>query len=245
MFQLQLIDFIIIFILIGGAIIGYKKGFIKSVVSFIGVIIVLLLAFLLKNPLSEFMYLHFPFMNFGGQFANISLINILIYEAIAFLVLVLIFGFIMKLIIVLTGILERIARLNSILGFLSKILGLLFGFIKTYLIVFAVFFLLHYFVNINPFIEQGVITSKIVYETPVLSSSAKDERITFDEIVELQNKCKTAKGEDMIKCNQESLDIMLKHNVLKPETAKKLVDSNKLKIKDANEIISKYQTKDA
>ena len=241
MFQLQLIDFIIIFVLIGGAIVGYKKGFIKSAVSFFGVIIVLFLSFLLKNPLSEFMYMHFPFLNFGGQFANITLVNILIYEAIAFLFLVLIFGFIMKLIIVLTGLLEKIARLNNILGFLSKIFGLVFGFIKTYLIIFAIFFVLHYFVNINPFIEQGLITSKIAHNTPILSESSKDEREAFDEIVELQNRCNDAKGDDIVKCNQESLDIMLKHKVLSADTAKKLVDNNKLKIKDAMDIINKYQ----
>ena len=245
MFQLQLIDIIIIFVLLGGAIVGLKKGFFKTTISFVGVLIVLFLAYVLKNPLSEFMYLHFPFLNFGGEFASLTIINILIYEAIAFAFLVLIFGFLMKLIIVLTGLLDKIANLTHILGFLSQIFGFVFGFIKTYIIVFAVFFILHYFVNINPFIEQGVITSKIVHDTPILSKASEKERKSFDEILELREKCKDSKGEELSKCNQESLEIMLKYEVLKPKTARKLVDNNKIKIANAKDIISKYEKKDA
>ena len=245
MFQLQMIDIMIIFILVGGAIIGLKRGFLKTSVSFIGVLLVLILAYILKNPLSEFMYMHFPFLNFGGEFANITIINILIYEAIAFAFLVLIFGFLMKLIIVFTGLLERIAKLTNILGFLSQIIGFVFGFIKTYIIIFAIFFVLHYFVNINPFIEQGVITSKMVHDTPILSKASEKERKTFDEIIDLRERCNNANGDELVKCNQESLDIMLKYEVLKPATARKLVDSKKLKIQNADEIIKKYEKKDA
>ena len=183
MFQLQLIDIIIIFVLLGGAIIGLKKGFFKTSVSFIGVLVVLFLAYVFKNPLSEFMYLHFPFLNFGGEFANITIVNILIYEAIAFAFLVLIFGFLMKLIIVLTGLLDKIADLTHILGFLSQIFGFVFGFLKTYIIVFAIFFILQYFVNIYPLVEQGLITSKMVHNTPILSKVSEKERVTFDEIL--------------------------------------------------------------
>lgn len=245
MFQLHLIDIIIIFVLLGGAIIGLKKGFFKTSVSFIGVLLVLFLAYILKNPLSEFMYLHFPFLNFGGEFANITIVNILIYEAIAFAFLVLVFGFLMKLIIVLTGLLDKIADLTHILGFLSQIFGFIFGFIKTYIIVFAIFFVAQYFVNIYPLVEDGLLTSKMVHSTPILSKVSEKERMTFDEILGLRERCKNAKGEEMIKCNQDSLDIMLKYEVLKPETARKLVDKNKIKITNANEIISKYEKKDA
>ena len=245
MFNLQLIDIIILFILLCGAFAGYRNGFIKSVVSFVGFIIVLVLAFTLKNPLSEFLYMHFPFMSFGGAYANITIVNILIYEAIAFIALVLVFSVLLKLIVVFTGILEKIASLNTVLGFFSKILGLVFGIVKTYLIIFAVFFVLHASPQINAFIEEGAISSKIASSTPVLSDLSKNDRDALAEIVEIQKKCKVVTEEESTKCNQDSLEILLKRGILKPEVAKKLVDAKKIKIDGAEEIINKYQKKNA
>src|SRR5574344_2057121 len=106
MFNLTVIDSAVIIFLLFGAILGFKRGIIKSAVSFIGIIIVIILAFILKNPLSEFMYTHLPFFNIGGNFAEITVLNILVYEALAFLILCIIFGTILKLVVVFTGLVE-------------------------------------------------------------------------------------------------------------------------------------------
>ena len=47
---------IIILFLLLGAIIGFKKGFIKTLVSLIGVFIVIIVSFYLKKPVANFMY---------------------------------------------------------------------------------------------------------------------------------------------------------------------------------------------
>ena len=47
---MDLLDiFIIIFIFLGG-LLGFKNGFTKSVVKFLGILAVLILSFILKNP---------------------------------------------------------------------------------------------------------------------------------------------------------------------------------------------------
>ena len=47
-----IVDVLIVVFLIGGIIVGYKKGFFENTVRLIGSIIALLGAYLLKNPLS-------------------------------------------------------------------------------------------------------------------------------------------------------------------------------------------------
>src|SRR5574344_513625 len=109
--NLTVVDSAVIIILLFGALLGFKRGIIKSAVSFIGILIVIVLAFSLKNSLSEFLYTHLPFFNIGGNFAGITVLNILIYETIAFLILAIIFGTILGLIVKLTGIIEKILDL--------------------------------------------------------------------------------------------------------------------------------------
>lgn len=239
--ELQTIDFIILIILLIGALVGFKSGIIKSGVSFFGAILVVILAFTFKNGLSETMYLHLPFFNLGENFAGLSLINILIYEAIAFAILIIVFSVILRLILVLTGLVEKILNFTVVLGFLSKILGLVFGFIETYVIVFIALFIMHNFINFTEMIDNGNISSKMLNSTPILTSLVEDENKTLSEITDLQNKCKEASGDDKTKCNQDSLEIMLKYEVLKPDSAMKLVDDNKIKIPDAKDIIKKYE----
>ena len=54
---------IIIFILIGG-LLGFKRGAVKEFVSAIGFFVVVVLSFLLKNPLSVIFYENLPFFKF-------------------------------------------------------------------------------------------------------------------------------------------------------------------------------------
>ena len=55
---------IIIFIIFGG-ILGLKRGFTKELVEAVGFIVVIIIAYFLKNPLSVLMYEYLPFFNFG------------------------------------------------------------------------------------------------------------------------------------------------------------------------------------
>ena len=84
---MNILDYLILIIIILGALYGYKRGFLGSLINFIGTIVVIILAFYLKNPISVFLYEHFPFYNFGGFYKGISVYNILLYEGISFLII--------------------------------------------------------------------------------------------------------------------------------------------------------------
>ena len=81
------ISIIIIVILIGDIVAGYKKGFLESGVIFLKTLIAMLVAYFLKSPLSNYLYLNFPLFELDGIFKGVSAVSILIYEAIAFFVI--------------------------------------------------------------------------------------------------------------------------------------------------------------
>ena len=231
------IDAIIVIFLLLGALYGFKRGVIKSSVSFFFFLLVIILAFSLKNPLSEFMYLHFPFFNFTGELAGISVFNILIYEGIAFLIIFGILEVLLKLVIFASGILEKILRLTIVFGAFSKFLGLIFGFIEYYLITFVVLFILANLSFSAPYIEESNLASKILLGTPVLGEVIHDEANAIKEILDLQEVYDDNKEE----CNKEAFAILIKYNILSVDSAEELINSGKLKIAGAEEIISEYR----
>ena len=122
--MLSVLDAVILLFLLLGAVLGFKKGIIKSVVSFIGTILVIVLSFTFKNALSEFLYLHFPFFHVG-----VDVLNVLIYEGIAFLILFSLLSILLRVVIKISGIIETVLKFTIILGIPSKILGAIFGFL--------------------------------------------------------------------------------------------------------------------
>ena len=74
-----MVDLIIIVLVILGAAIGFKRGFTKELVSVLGFIVCIILAFILKNPVASFFYDKLPFFSFGGFLKGVTALNILIY----------------------------------------------------------------------------------------------------------------------------------------------------------------------
>ena len=125
-----MVDLIIILVIILCGLIGLKRGFTKELVCFLGFFLVIILSFILKNPVSSFFYEHLPFFKFSGLFKGITSINILLYEVLAFLVVVSILLIILRVIIFATSVFEKLLKLTIILGLPSKILGCIIGLIE-------------------------------------------------------------------------------------------------------------------
>ena len=77
---MNIIDVVSILIILLFGVIGLKKGVIKSLVQLVGTCAVLVLAFVFKDYLANFLMEHLPFFNFGGVFDGISSINISIIK---------------------------------------------------------------------------------------------------------------------------------------------------------------------
>lgn len=235
--MLTILDAVILIMLLFGAVIGFKKGVIKSAISFVGLLLVIILSFTLKDPISEFLYMHFPFISFGGILNGVSVINIIIYEVIAFFIVFSVLLILLKVLIFASGIIEKLLNLTIVLGLFSKILGLIFGFIEYYLIIFVMLFILSNVTSVSPIIQESSLANKILMNTPGLNNVIKDETLAVREILSLGEMYKNNSDE----YNKNALEILLKYDIISPQSAQQLVEKGKLKINGANEIIQKYE----
>lgn len=233
---MNIIDVVILAFILFGAYIGFKQGFTKSLVNCIGYIIIIVLAFILKNPVSELLMSFMPFFDFFGLIKGLTVFNIVFYEIIAFLLVFSILLIILKILLVVTSVFEKILSFTIILGIPSKILGGIIGLIKNFVITFAILYALNLF-NITG-LEQSTLKNSILNDTPILGDLAGETVDIAKEFASIKDKYKDNTNNNEF--NLETLDLFLKYKIVTPETAQKLIDNGKLKIKGAENIINKY-----
>ena len=239
--MLTIVDAIIILFIITGGVIGFKAGVIKSSVSAIGTIVVLILSFLLKNPIYEIFYENLPFFKFG-ILKDVPILNVLLYEAFAFLVVFLILSILLNFLIKISGFMESILKATIILSIPSKLLGLLFGIVEYYIICFVILMILSYFPAINPYINDSIIGRIILTATPIASNEANDITQAVDEIISLTEEYNNTENKNEF--NLKTLDVVLKYDILTTDSAKNLIADKKLAITNAESIINKYETEE-
>ena len=227
----MLLDVIIILFLLMGMIVGFKRGVFKSAVMFIGSIVVLVLGFYLKNPVSKLMYTYLPFFDM-----KVKVLNIIIYEAIAFIIVYVILMVILQILIKITGIFEKILKFTIILGIPSKLLGAVFGLFESYVFIFLLLFLGSRLSLLTPLVKESKVANFIMVKSPIISNITNDYYQSWEEIYSLKEKY--ANNNEY---NKEALDILLKYNLITPEAASGLVKQGKLDFNGADEVIEKYR----
>ena len=237
---MNIVDLLIIIFILIGAIVGFKRGFTTSLVNFIGVILVVIIAYFLKNPISEFLMSFCPFFSFGGIIKGVTVLNIAVYEIIAF---ILVFSLLMiglKALLMATGILETLLKFTIVLGLPSKILGAIVGLIENYIIVFFVLYILSMpnFLDVG-FIKDSTYREPILKNTPILSNVAESTLAVLDEFKGLSDKY--TETENSNEFNLETLDLFLKYKVVTVDVVQKLDDSGKIKIDGIETVLNKYK----
>ena len=228
---------LIIFILLVG-VIGFKNGFINTVISSIGLIVVFVLSFYLKNPIAEWLSLNFPFFNFWGAFKDVSILNVVIYQVIAFFIVFAILITIYGVVVKITNVIERILKFTIILGIPSKILGFLVGLIEGYFLAGVILIIFSLPVLNFEEVKDSSVRSFMFEKTPVMGNMLKSTSNAYDEIMNLRDEFSSNTKKDEF--NKSSFEILLKYNIMSTDYAEKLVNSGKLKIDGAKEIINKY-----
>jgi len=235
---MNIIDVIIILFLIMGAILGFKRGAIKSFVSFIGLIIALILAAFLKNPVSSFMYEYFPFFDFEGIFKGVSVLNILLYEVLAYFLVLSILFIGVRFLSFIGNTIEKALKFTIILGIPSKIIGIFVGFIETYIYIFVTLYFLSLPMFSIKIINDSKLSDRILNNTPILSNVIEKPLNTFVDIYNLSQKYDNSSKDEF---NKDSLDILLKNDIITIESTEKLINKGKLKINDSKTILDKYR----
>ena len=224
---MMITDIIILIFLALGFFIGFKRGFTRQLVSLVGIFVILVLSFLFKNTVSVFLYNNLPFINFGGIFKDITVLNILVYEVLAFFVVFFILSILFKILLGFTKIFEKFLSATIILGIPSKILGSVLGFLQHLIYIFIILYILSLPVFNFDFINKSKLGNIILDKTPILNTVCDKTLLVFDEIMNLKNEYENTNNVDEF--NKKILNIMINNNIITKENVKELIKKGKIK----------------
>ncbi len=220
---MNIVDVIIILTLALGAILGFKRGLIKSTVILLGTILVFYLAFKLKSPVATLLYQNFPFFDFDG----IKSLNLLLYEGIAFIILLVVLFILLKILIIVSGIIEKMLKMTVILAIPSKLLGMVVGFLHSYVIIYIVLLLVSFPVFNLKIVKESKGREMMLNYTPLLSNITNKTIETFDKIFDItEEEIKDIKKEN---ADQAILEILKESGIIAKENIVKLIEEGKLK----------------
>lgn len=235
-FDIGIILFIAIF-----AIAGAKQGLIKSAISLVGIIAVFLIAFYLKNPFGNFLCKYFPFFKFTGELEGLVSINILIYQLLAFIIILVLLLSVYGILTSVSGLIQKLVNATIILKLPSAIGGFIVGILEGYLFVFLILlFLVLPFQNFNMFTDSSLVNT-VVYKTPILSSTTSNVTNSIKDIYEVSDKVVNKKISTN-EANLEIIDTMIKYDITTAHTVEQLVILDKLDgVTGIDKIIAKYK----
>lgn len=234
---MNIVDYIILVILILSAVKGFRQGLIPSIVNFVGVFLVFIIAFYLKTPISSLLYQNLPFLSFGGIFKGVIGVNILFYEVIAYGLTIILLGIVFGILKKISIGIQKLLNLTILLNLPSKIIGALIGILEGILFSFILLYIGSVVNTTTKYVNESKYSSIILNDIPIINSVTnnltKSTEEIYDTIVNNQN--------DTNKANLETIDILMKYDILSYDSANKLVQDNKLNIKGVNSVIEKYK----
>ena len=223
------VDIVILIFLAFGAIAGFKAGGLKKIVDFVGLILIVILSFYLKNYLSVLMYEKLPFFTFGGAIKGLEVLNVLLYEVIAFVIVFSILLIVLRVLLMITGIIEKVLKATIILSIPSKIIGLVVGTIEMYVYVFVILVVITLPIFKTYFLRDSKVANFMLNNTPVLSPMSDAIVTTYDDVNEIVENRDNKTDEEI---NTEVLKLLIKRDILTKESARRLVDDEKINIDD-------------
>lgn len=225
--NLNIVDAIIILIILLGGVVGFKEGAIKKATSIVGLVLVVILSFILKNHLSVIFYENLPFFDLWGAFKGIQVLNIVFYELLAFLIISSVLTIVYRVILGITGIIEKLLKATIILSIPSKIIGFVVGLIESYIWVYIFLFVF----TLPVFNIKDIYESKtamfIITKTPVLSKYTDKTLDIYNDLYSIIDNRENKTNEQV---NEEAMKLMLEYEIITPESAHKLVDKNKVNV---------------
>lgn len=231
------LDIIIIILFIISFLEGWKRGLLTSLVKLVSSILIFILAFLLKGPISLIFIEHLPFISFGGIFAGITSINIILYEGLAFLLCVLVLSIVFKILLKLTGVINKLLNATIILGLPNKLGGAIINLLRYYIIAFIIIFIVSLIPKTSEYVLESNLSNAMLNKTPILSNMTKDINKSLKEIYDLAKELD--KNTDQEEINVETLKILLKYDIINEETVRNLHEQDKLNIDDIETIMDK------
>lgn len=226
---------IVLLILLCG-VLGSKRGILKELVVIIGTIVVFALSFFLKDFVAGFFCTYLPFFNFKIPLGNLISLNIIFYQLIAFLILVIIFRLILQILIDVTGIFSKIINATIILALPNKLLGFIVGLLEGYILMFIILNVIAIPMSGSRLFMSSGVRQFIVNDTPVLKDSLGGLNYAIEDVLSLSSK------DDRNTNDLKVIDIMLKYKTVSVDFMDDVKETGKLDdISGLDDVINKYR----
>ena len=226
---------IILLILLCG-ILGSKRGILKELVIIVGTIVVFILAFFLKDFLAGFFCTYLPFFNLRIPLGNLVSLNIIFYQLIAFLILVIVFRLILQILVDVTGIFSKIINATIILALPNKLLGFIVGLLEGYILIFIILNVVALPMSGSNLFMESKVRQFIVNDTPILKDTMGGLNYVIEETLSLSSK------DDRNANDLKVIDIMLKYKVISTDFMDDVKSTGKLdSIEGIDSVIDKYR----
>lgn len=172
-----MLDIILFILLIGGILAGFKRGLIVQLIHMVGFVIALIVAYSYYRPLAEKFVLWIPYPAVGEDSRFTIAIDQLnlsetFYQMFAFALIFFVVWFGLQLLASMVDFL----RYLPVLGFLSKILGAVLGFVEAYILLFFLLYLLALvpMAMIQDLLDNSGIAQSMLEHTPYFSEKVKE-----------------------------------------------------------------------
>lgn len=232
---MSIVDIIILSILVSFAVIGFQRGVFKSLVAFVGFIIVVCLAYLFKNIIGDFFVLNLPFINFNISSNPSVVMNIVMYQTIAFIIILIILGILYRVLLTVTGVFEKILRITIILGIPSKLLGLVVGILEGYIVAYLLlFFVAQPYIKMD-ILDNSSMSKTILNKTPILSDFSEKTLIIINDVNDI---VKEKSSDDF---DLKLTDLILKEKIVSSDVMQELVDKKKIDVDGIQDVINRYK----
>ena len=231
---MNIISAVIILIVLFYVVLGFKRGVIKTGVSLVGSIAILIISFVLKDYIANFLIEKLPFFNFGGIFEGITSINILMYDMISFIVVFIILYCILNIVITISGLVEKVLKLTIVLAIPSKILGALLGLIEGVIAAFLVTFVLLHLGPTEQYVMKSPLAIVLLERTPFIGRMTTSTTLALEDINNIVNSLK--EDDNRSAANYEVLHKMIHYKVITVEEAQNLITNKKIQFDNEIEI---------
>lgn len=229
------ISIVIVLIILSFGVVGLKRGAIKEAAVVIGNILAIVLAFVLKDLFASYLISVFPAYKISSVIGSLSSLSIIFYKLLAFLILLIIFRFILRIIVSLSGIISKIVDATIILLLPNRILGFILGIVEGYILMFVALNLLIIPLSSNTTFMDSEVRKYIVEETPILKDSFGGLNTSLEEVMQLD------KNDNENSLNLKVIDILLKNKIITKDEVQELASNGKLvNVEGLDTVINKY-----
>lgn len=220
------VDIIALVIILLGALLGFKKGAIKSLVQLIGLVAIVIISFEFKDVIGNLLIKHLPFLNFGGRFNELYAINLIFYQAVSFIIVFILLYCLLNILIDLSGIIELLLKFTIIFELPSKIIGAILGGVEALFFVFVVGVSMIQMQHTQKYVMESKVLLPIVEKTPVVN------RIFFPVINASENIYKAIENYqesgNMIEANLDIIRQLVKLDIVKADVVQECINNGKL-----------------